>query len=89
MTGISDIAKSVAGKAKLSQKGAETVLKEALTEIVKQVNKGEKVRLAGFGIFSRKKTKARTARNPRTKKVIKVPSKNKLHFSASSKVKYK
>ncbi len=89
MVGISEIAKNVAGKAKVSQKAAENVLREALRDIVKNVDKGKKVRLAGFGIFSRKKTKARKAKNPRTKAIINVPAKNKFHFSASSNVKYK
>jgi DNA-binding protein HU-beta len=89
MVGISEIAKNVAGKAKVSQKAAENVLREALKDIVKNVDKGKKVRLAGFGIFSRKKTKARKAKNPRTKAIINVPAKNKFHFSASSNVKYK
>lgn len=89
MVGISDIAKDVAGKAKVSQRAAESVLRGALDKIVKEVNGGKTVRLAGFGIFSRRRTKARKAKNPRTKAIINVPAKNKFHFSASSKVKYK
>lgn len=89
MVGISELAKDTAGKAKVSQRSAEAVIKEVFKDIVKNVDKGQKVRIAGFGIFSRRKTKARNAKNPRTKKLIKVPAKNKLHFSASSKVKYK
>lgn len=89
MVGITDIAKDVAGKAKVSQRAAETVLREALKDIVKNVDKGQKVRLGGFGVFSRRKTKARKAKNPRTRAIINVPAKNKFHFSASSNVKYK
>ena len=89
MVGITDIAKDVAGKVKVSQRSAEAVIRETLNDIIKTVNKGESVRLAGFGIFSRRKTKARKAKNPRTKEVIDVPSKNKFHFSASSSIKYK
>lgn len=89
MVGITDLAKAAAKDADVSLRKSELILRKTFGEIVKNVDKGKKVRIAGFGIFSRRKTKARTAKNPRTKAVIKVPSKNKFHFSASSKVKYK
>jgi DNA-binding protein HU-beta len=89
MVGITEIAKDVAGKAKVSQKAAESVIRETLKDIVKNVDKGQKVRLAGFGIFSRRKTKARKAKNPRTRAIINVPVKNKFRFSASGSIKYK
>jgi DNA-binding protein HU-beta len=89
MVGITEIAKDVAGKAKVSQKAAESVIRETLKDIVKNVDKGQKVRLAGFGIFFRRKTKARKAKNPRTRAIINVPVKNKFHFSASGSIKYK
>ncbi len=45
---------------------------EVVTESLKG---GEKVYLRGFGTFLMKKRAARTARNPKTGKVIKVPPK--------------
>ncbi|MGC8546928.1 MAG: HU family DNA-binding protein [Thermoplasmata archaeon] len=89
MVGINEIARDVAKEAGVSVKSAETVIRKTFKKIVDEVNAKQKVRIAGFGIFSRKQTKARNAKNPRTKQIIKVPAKNKLHFSASSKVKYK
>ncbi|MCL5680566.1 MAG: HU family DNA-binding protein [Candidatus Thermoplasmatota archaeon] len=89
MVGITDLAKAASKDAEVSAKKTEAIIRKAFKEIEANVNKGKKVRIAGFGIFSRKKTKARNAKNPRTKQLIKVPSKNKLHFSASSKIKYK
>jgi Bacterial nucleoid DNA-binding protein len=89
MVGINDLAREVAKDANVSVKSAEEVIRKAFQKIIAHVDKGEKVRIAGFGIFSRKMTKARTAKNPRTKQPIKVPAKNKLYFSASQKVKYK
>ncbi len=88
MVGISELAKTVAKKAGVSQKQARVVIKAFIEEVVDQVNKGNKVNLVGFGIFERRVQKARKARNPRTKEVINVPEKKKFVFRASSKVKY-
>ncbi|MEM0073399.1 MAG: HU family DNA-binding protein [Thermoplasmatales archaeon] len=89
MVGINEIARDVAKSSGVSVRSAESVIRETFKTIVNNINKGQKVRIAGFGIFSRKMTKARNAKNPRTKQIIKVPAKNKVHFSASSKIKYK
>jgi len=88
MVGISELAKSVAKKAGVSQKQARAVIKAFVEEVVEHVNKGEKVNLVGFGIFERRVQKARKARNPRTKEIINVPEKKKFTFRASSKIKY-
>lgn len=89
MVGISEIAEDIAKSSGISVRSAESIIRGTFKAIVTNINKGEKVRIAGFGIFSRKQTKSRNAKNPRTKQIIRVPSKNKVHFSASSKIKYK
>jgi DNA-binding protein HU-beta len=88
MVGVSELAKSVAKKAGVSQKVAIEVIKAFLDEVVEQVNSGNKVNLVGFGIFERRVQKARTAMNPKTKAKIKIPEKKKFVFRASSKIKY-
>ena len=88
MVGISELAKSVAKKAGVSQKQAKAVIKYFVGEVVEQVNSGKKVNLVGFGIFERRVQKARKARNPRTREVINVPSKKKFAFRPSGKIKY-
>ncbi len=89
MVGISELSKTVAKKAGITQKKAADVITEFLNETVSEVDKGSKINLAGFGIFERKKQSARTARNPQTRAEIKVPTKEKFVFRASSKIKYK
>lgn len=89
MVGINEIARDVAKNSGVSVRSAEAVIRGTFKAVIQNINKGQKVRIAGFGIFSRKMTKSRNAKNPRTKQIIKVPAKNKVHFSASSKVKYK
>ena len=88
MVGVSELAKSVAKKAGVSQKVAREVIKAFLDEVVDQVNSGNKVNLVGFGIFERRVQKARKAMNPKTKKPINIPEKKKFVFRASSKIKY-
>lgn len=102
MVGISGLAKTIVkgpgegsgGRVsrvgvQVPQRVAKKIIERTFAEIVKQINEGKSVRIAGFGIFSRKITKARNAKSPKTKQIIKVPAKNKVHFSASSKIKYK
>ena len=53
------------------------VIKYFLEDIIKEANKGEKINLAGFGIFERKKQKARVAKNPQTRNFIRYIQRKK------------
>lgn len=48
------------------------VLDDTIVTIQKQVKKGERVSLPGFGTFERRSRAARKARNPQTGETIKV-----------------
>lgn len=89
MVGISEISKTVSKKTGTTQKVARNVIKHFLDTVISEADRGNKINLAGFGIFERRTQMARKARNPQTKKIIEVPSKKKFVFRASSKVKYK
>lgn len=54
------------------RKSAATALDAVLSEIQNAVTKGEKVSIAGFGVFEKRDRAARTARNPRTGESVKV-----------------
>ncbi len=88
MVGITELAKPVAKKTGLSQKKTREVINAFLEEIIAQVDKGERVRIAGLGIFERRVQKARKVRNPRTGKMMTVKSKKKFTFKPSAKIKY-
>ena len=88
MVGISELSKEVSKKTGTTQKVTRDVIKYFLEDIIKEANRGEKINLAGFGIFERKKQKARVAKNPQTRKEIRVPEKKKFVFRPSSKIKY-
>ncbi len=63
---------SVANATGEGRRTVQGVLDATINEIQKQVKKGERVALPGFGTFSRKARSARTARNPRTGEEIKI-----------------
>ncbi len=88
MVGITELAKPVAKKAGISQKKAREVINAFLEEVVNQVNSGNRVRIAGLGIFERRVQKARRVRNPRTGKIMRVKEKKKFVFRPSAKIKY-
>ena len=57
------------GGTRVSAEGAMDTLITAITDALKR---GDEVSIAGLGIFSTKRRKARTARNPRTGETIQV-----------------
>ncbi|MHB1439868.1 MAG: HU family DNA-binding protein [Cuniculiplasma sp.] len=89
MVGISELSKEVSKKTGQTQKVAREVIKVFLDEVIAEANRKQKINLAGFGIFERKTQKPRTAKNPQTRKEIRVPQKEKFVFRPSSKIKYK
>ncbi len=67
-----DLIDSLANSTGESKKTVTTVLEAYIDEVQKQVKKGEKVTVPGFGTFERRNRSARTARNPRTGEEIKI-----------------
>ena len=63
---------SVAGTTGESKRVVGEVIEAFVDQVQRQVKKGEKVTVPGFGTFSRRQRPARTARNPRTGESIKV-----------------
>ena len=48
---------------------------------------GERVEIRGFGSFSVRSRKARQTKNPKTGKVMNIPSRKTLHFAMSKSLK--
>jgi DNA-binding protein HU-beta len=59
---------------------------EVFDSIRDALERGEDVKIAGFGTFKRVATQARTCRNPHTGEAIEVPAGSKVKFKASSKL---
>ena len=67
-----ELVESVANATGESKRVVAGVLDEIVGTVQKQVKKGEKVTLPGFGTWERRARSARTARNPQTGEPIKI-----------------
>ena len=54
-----------------------------LTEIKQALQRGDRVELRGFGMFSTNIQKARISRNPKTAEKVNTPEKKTIHFKMS------
>ena len=82
-----ELVEAIAKQAKLSKKDAEASVK-AFTDVVgKELKKGGKVQLVGFGTFEVSKRAARTGRNPQTGKEIKIAASKAPKFKAGKALK--
>ena len=77
-----ELVNAVAEKAAVSKKDAEAVITAALDAITEALAKGDKVALAGFGIFEVKTREARTGRNPRTGETMEIAATDIPSFKA-------
>lgn len=76
----SEFIAEVAAKAGLTKVDAQKAI-NAFTEVVeKQMKKGDKVALLGFGTFSVTKKPSRKGLNPRTKQPITIPARKVVKF---------
>ena len=78
-----EIINEVARKTGLSRREAEVGIQSMLDLIAKEVAKGEKVTLTGFGTFDVGKRKARSGVNPRTGAPIKIAASKMPRFKPS------
>ena len=79
-----ELIESVANATGESKKTVAGVVEGVIETVQKQVKKGEKVTLPGFGTFERRARSARTARNPRTGEEIKVKATKVPAFKAGA-----
>lgn len=63
---------AVAERTGTTKKDAERVVNAAFEVIAAELAKGEKVQIAGFGIFETRQREARTGRNPLTGESIQI-----------------
>jgi nucleoid DNA-binding protein len=81
ITGRSEITRSIASKAGLTQKKAGEVLECTLAAIEDALKSGHEVRLVGFGSFKVRRSAARKGVNPRSGQPLQVAAKNRVRFS--------
>ena len=70
-----------------NRRQAQHALESVLDTITREVAKGNKVAITGFGSFEKQLRKARTVRNPRTGESIKAKAVNVPKFKAGAELK--
>ena len=63
------------------------MLEDLASLITKHLKKGERVKIAGLGIFQVRKRAARMGRNPATGEAIKIKASKKVAFRAAKDLK--
>ena len=69
-----DLISTIAKDAKITKAGAEKALNAFSGVVTQTLKKGGRITLTGFGTFYVASRKARTGRNPRTGKEIRIPA---------------
>jgi DNA-binding protein HU-beta len=78
---------AVAREAKITKVAAAKAIDSITDNISKELKKGGRISLTGFGTFSVAKRKARTGRNPRSGETIKIPATKTAKFKPGSALK--
>ena len=82
-----ELVAAIAGKAELSKKETEKVLKALVDVVTEELAKDGKVQLVGFGTFDVATRAARQGRNPQTKEAIQIPASKAPRFKAGKALK--
>jgi DNA-binding protein HU-beta len=83
----SQVAAHLAEKIGITKKQAKSAIEELTGLVVRQLRKEGALRLAGLGIFRKRKTKARVGRNPATGEPINIPARTRLRFTPAKALK--
>jgi DNA-binding protein HU-beta len=84
---LKHIAADMAAKYDMPKKQANQIMEDLIAHLVKNLKKGNRIRMAGFGILQVRKRAARMGRNPATGEAIQIPAKKKIAFRASKELK--
>ncbi len=82
-----DLAVAVAQAVGLSKHEAITLSEQVLTEICDTLERGENVKLSGFGNFVVREKRERVGRNPKTGVEVPIEPRRVVSFTPSNKLK--
>lgn len=82
-----DLISAIAERSELSRADAAKVVEGVLTAITQSLQKGEDVRLVGFGTFALATRAASVGRNPRTGEEIQIPQSKQPKFKVGKALK--
>lgn len=78
-----DIIQNVYDKLGFSKKDAARIVESVFDTMKEELEKGEKIKISGFGNFVVKEKKARRGRNPQTGSEIEISPRKVLTFKSS------
>ena len=70
-----------------SKKISESLLDDIILIIIENLKKNKKIKVSKFGTFSVKHKKSRIGRNPKTKEIKEISSRNVVNFKPSKEFK--
>lgn len=79
-----ELIKAVEDRLGSGAKSAKDAVDHVVDIIMREVAKGEKVAISGFGVFEKRKRGPRTARNPKTGAAVKVKARSVPSFRAGT-----
>jgi len=84
---LKHIAAAIAESHEIPKKQAEALLNDTIDLFTKNLKKGNRIRIAGFGVLQVRKRAARMGRNPATGEAIKIKASKKVAFRAAKELK--
>jgi DNA-binding protein HU-beta len=84
---LKHITATIADKQELPKKQVQELLEGFIEALVRNMKKGEKIRIPGLGIFVVAKRAARMGRNPATGEAIKIKASKRVRFRPSKDLK--
>jgi DNA-binding protein HU-beta len=84
---LSKLIAELAAKHDMSKKAVASIFDDFVTLTVKNLKKGNKVRITGLGIMQVRKRAARMGRNPATGEPIKIKASKKVAFRVAKDLK--
>jgi len=84
---MKQLVSGIAEKHEMSKKQTTAVFDMFVSEISKNLRKGNRIRIPGLGIMSVRKRAARMGRNPATGEAIKIKASKRVAFRAAKELK--
>ena len=84
---MKQLVSSIAEKHEMSKKQTTAVFDMFVSEISKNLRKGNRIRIPSLGIMSVRKRAARMGRNPATGEAIKIKASKRVAFRAAKELK--
>ena len=79
--------KKVSERMKIQPRAAKVIVETIFDEMRESLQKGERIEIRGFGSFAVRQYAAYKGRNPKTGKLVEVPSKKLPHFKVGKELK--